>query len=184
LVASSVEGCQWKTLSSLIIRALNQRTLKICSQYSFQTNHGLLFIYISPLIYYHQGSLILYSRSLICMTKMTHFAPCNKTITVEEKIRLFSNNSYQYHRLLDYIIVNWRLQFIFKFLRFLFEILKVKIELSFAFIFKITVKPSMSIKYWLEYYLCCNINYQKDDLTLYFSLTQFAYNNTIHASTQ
>jgi hypothetical protein len=36
----------------------------------------------------------------------------------------------------------------------------------------------------LEQYLRCTINYQQDDWTSYLPLTEFAYNNTIHALTQ
>jgi hypothetical protein len=36
----------------------------------------------------------------------------------------------------------------------------------------------------LEQYLRCTINYQQDDWTEYLPLAEFAYNNTLHASTQ
>jgi hypothetical protein len=36
----------------------------------------------------------------------------------------------------------------------------------------------------LEQYLRCIINYHQDDWTSYLPLTEFAYNNTIHALTQ
>ena len=35
----------------------------------------------------------------------------------------------------------------------------------------------------LEQYLQCSINYQQDDWTEYLPLVEFAYNNTLHAST-
>lgn len=36
----------------------------------------------------------------------------------------------------------------------------------------------------LEQYLRCTIKYQQDDWTAYLPLVEFAYNNTLHASTQ
>jgi hypothetical protein len=36
----------------------------------------------------------------------------------------------------------------------------------------------------LEQYLRCTINYQQDDWTTYLPLAEFAYNNSIHASSQ
>jgi hypothetical protein len=35
------------------------------------------------------------------LTKMTHFMPCNKTITCEETAKLFFDNIYKYHGVLD-----------------------------------------------------------------------------------
>jgi hypothetical protein len=59
------------------------------------------------------------------LIKMAYFVPCKKTIT--------GNNVYQYRGLLDDIISYQEPQFVSKFWRSLFEILKVNIKLSSAF---------------------------------------------------
>jgi hypothetical protein len=64
---------------------------------------------------------------------MAHFVPCKKTITGEEIARFFVDNVYRYRGLLDDIISDRGPQFVSKFWRSLFEILKVDIKLSSAF---------------------------------------------------
>ena len=41
-----------------------------------------------------------------CLTKMTHFIPCNKTVTGEETAKLFLDNIYRIYGLLDEIVSN------------------------------------------------------------------------------
>ena len=67
------------------------------------------------------------------LTKMAHFMPCNEAVTGEEIARLFMDNIYKYHGLLNDIISDRGSQFISKFWQSLFKILKIKIKLSFAF---------------------------------------------------
>jgi hypothetical protein len=67
------------------------------------------------------------------LTKMVHFVPNKKTITGEEIAKLFVNNVYRYRGLHDDIISDQGPQFVSKFWRSLFEILKMDIKLSSAF---------------------------------------------------
>jgi hypothetical protein len=64
---------------------------------------------------------------------MAHFVPCKKTITREETTKLFVDNAYQYCGLSDDIISDRGPQFVSKFWRSLFEILKVDIKLFSVF---------------------------------------------------
>jgi hypothetical protein len=64
------------------------------------------------------------------LTKMAHFVPCNKIITGKEMARLFLENVYKYHGLLDDIISNRGTQFTSKFWQSMFKILQVKNNLS------------------------------------------------------
>jgi hypothetical protein len=66
------------------------------------------------------------------LTKMAHFIPCKKSISGEATAKLFLNNIYRYHGLPDDIISDRGPQFISRFWRSLFEILKVDIKLSSA----------------------------------------------------
>jgi hypothetical protein len=64
------------------------------------------------------------------LTKMAHLIPYNKIVTCEETMRLFIDNIYKYHDLLDDIISDCGSQFTLKFWQSLFKILKIKIKLS------------------------------------------------------
>jgi len=114
---------------------------------------------------------------------MAHFVPCKKSISGEETARLFLDNIYRYHGLPDDIISDRGPQFISKFWRSLFDILKVDIRLSSAF-HPQTDGQTERVNQVLEQYLRCMINYQQDDWTTYLPLAEFAYNNSVHASTQ
>jgi len=64
------------------------------------------------------------------LMKMAHFNPYKKTITGEETTRLFLNNIYRHHGLPHDNISYKEPQFIFKFWKPHFEILKVEIIFS------------------------------------------------------
>ena len=66
-------------------------------------------------------------------SKMAHFVPCKKTITSEDKAKLFIDNIYRYHGLLDGIVFDRGPQFVSKFWQSMFKILQVEIKLSSAF---------------------------------------------------
>ena len=67
------------------------------------------------------------------LTKMAHFVPCKKTSSSEDTARLFFDIVYHYHGLPDDIVSDRGTQFVSKFRRSLFDILKVEIKLSSAF---------------------------------------------------
>jgi hypothetical protein len=117
------------------------------------------------------------------LTKMAHFVPCKKTSSSEDTARLFLDNVYRYHGLPDDIVSDRGTQFVSKFWKSLFEILKVDIKLSSAF-HPQTDGQTERVNQVLEQYLRCTINYQQDDWTEYLPFAEFAYNNTLHASTQ
>lgn len=116
-------------------------------------------------------------------TKMAHFMPCTKSITGEETAKLFIDNIYRYHGLPKDIISDRGTQFVSRFWRTLFKILKVDIKLSSAF-HPQTDGQTERVNQVLEQYLRCTINYQQDDWTNLLPLAEFAYNNTVHSSTQ
>lgn len=67
------------------------------------------------------------------LTNVVHFVPCKKTINSKETMKLFLDNVYRYEGLLDDIVSDQGPQVTSKFLKFLFEILKIDIKLSSAF---------------------------------------------------
>jgi len=90
--------------------------------------------------------------------KMAHFVRCKKTSIGEETTKLFIDNIYCYHGLLEDIISNRGPQFISKFWQLLIKILQVKIKLSSTFHLQ-TNGQTEQVNQILEQYLRCTINY-------------------------
>ena len=116
-------------------------------------------------------------------SKMAHFVLCKKIIIGEDKAKLFIDNIYRYHELPDDIVFYCGPQFVSKFWQSVFKILQVKIKLSSAF-HPQTDGQTEWINQVLEQYLRCTFNYQQDNWTSLLPLAKFAYNNSMHASTQ
>ena len=91
------------------------------------------------------------------LIKMAHFVSCKKTLSSEDTARLFLDNVYRYHGLPNDIVSDRGIQFVSKFWRSLFDILKVEIKLSSAF-HPQTDGQVERVNQVLEQYLRCNIN--------------------------
>ena len=115
-------------------------------------------------------------------SKMAHFVSYKKTITGENTAKLFIDNIYRYHGLPDDIVSDRGPKFVSNFWQSLIKILQVEIKLSSAF-HPQTDGQTERINQVLEQYLHCTINYQQDNWTSLLPLTEFTYNNSIHAST-
>jgi transposase InsO family protein len=63
-------------------------------------------------------------------TKMTHFLPCTKEISNDETAEIFMHEVYRHHGLPDNIISDRGPQFVSKFWKHLFNMLKVTCNLS------------------------------------------------------
>jgi hypothetical protein len=114
---------------------------------------------------------------------MSHFIPCKKSITGGETAKLFVDNIYRIHGLPNDIISDRGPQFVSKFWKKFFELLKVKINLSSAY-HPETDGQTERVNQILEQYLRCTINYHQDDWKDLLPLAEFAYNNTLHSSTK
>ena len=66
-------------------------------------------------------------------TKMTHFLPCTKEINNEETIEIIMHEVFRHHGLLNSIINDHGQQFVSKFWKHLFKMLKVTCNLSSGF---------------------------------------------------
>jgi hypothetical protein len=97
--------------------------------------------------------------------------------------KLLDSSCIMFIGTVDDIILDRRPQFVSKFWRSLFKILKVNIKLSSVF-HPQTDGQTECVNQVLEQYSRCTINYQQDDWTSYLPLVEFSYNNTIHASMQ
>jgi hypothetical protein len=117
------------------------------------------------------------------LTKIAHFIPYTKTITVEETAKLF----------LTIFIVFIDFQMILSWTRGLnlllisgeefFQLLGMKINLSTA-CHPRTDGQIERVNQILKQYLYCTVNYQQDDWIDLLPLAEFAYNNIVHSSTK
>ena len=67
------------------------------------------------------------------MTKMVHFAPCTKEVTVLEYAKIFDDTVFQLHGLLEVIISEQNPRFTSKFWTSLFDLLGIDLWFSTAF---------------------------------------------------
>ena len=84
------------------------------------------FITNLPLVHGYDAVLVMVDR----FTKMAHFAPCAKTISVEETIDLFLKNVVWLHGVPDNVTSNRGPQFVSRFWRRLLQTLGTIVNLS------------------------------------------------------
>jgi hypothetical protein len=84
------------------------------------------FITDLPIVKAKNSILVVVDR----FTKMAHFTPCSKLITVDETTQLILDRIVRLHGLLEEIVSDRGPQFASKFWRRLFELLGVDIQLS------------------------------------------------------
>ena len=116
-------------------------------------------------------------------TKMAHFVPCTKAITSEETAALVMREVFRHHGLPDSIISDRGPQFVSKFWKHLFKMLKVSCNLSSGY-HPQTDGQAERTNQTLEQYLRCFLSYQQDDWADILHFAEFAYNNAIHSSTR
>ena len=115
-------------------------------------------------------------------TKMAHFAPCAKTITGEETTDLFFKNVVRLHGLPNDITSDRGPQFVSNFWRRLLQTFGCTVNLSSAY-HPQTDGQTERVNQILEQYLRCSLSYQQDNWVDLLPLAEFAYNNSLHAST-
>ncbi len=115
-------------------------------------------------------------------TKMAHFLPDRKDFTSEDTAQLLLQEVFRHHGLPQQIISDRGPQFIAKFWKRLFELLQVMCSLSSAHHPQTDGQSERTIQ-TLEQYFRCFIYYQQDNWSTLLSLTEFAYNNSVHTST-
>jgi transposase InsO family protein len=107
------------------------------------------------------------------LTKMAHFTPCSKSITIEKTAQLILDGIVRLHGLPKEIVSDRGPQFAFKFWRRLFELLGVDIRLSSTFHPEIDGQTER-INQTLEQYLRFTVNYQQDNWLDLLSQAEFA----------
>jgi hypothetical protein len=112
------------------------------------------FITDLPIVRAKNSILVVVNR----LTKMAHFTPCSKSITVEETAQLILDGIVRLHGFPEEIVSDKGPQFASKFWRCLFELLRVDIRLSLAFHLK-TDGQIERTNQTLEQYLLYTMNY-------------------------
>ena len=117
------------------------------------------------------------------ISKRAHFILTYTTVTAEGVARLFFHNIQKLYRLLQYIILDCRLQFVALFTKELYQLLEIQLASSTVWHLQ-TDGQTEYVNQELNQYLCLFINKQQDDWYDLLSMVKFQYNNHIHASIQ
>jgi transposase InsO family protein len=149
-------------MSSLVIHVLDPRLPGIARLDSYNPCRFLAdlgdamdFITDLPTVRAKNSILVVVDR----LTKMAHFTPCSKSITVEKTAQLILDGIVRLHGLPEEIVSDRGPQFASKFWRRLFELLGVDIRLSSAF-HPETDGQTERTNQTFEQYLRCTVNYQ------------------------
>jgi hypothetical protein len=115
-------------------------------------------------------------------TKMAHFVPCTTNITADGMASIFCETIYKLHGIPKDIVSDRGPQFVSKFWQSFCTRLGIKSSLSTAY-HPETDGQSERVNQVLEQYLRCFLNYHQDNWIQLLPLAEFAYNNSLHAST-
>jgi hypothetical protein len=116
-------------------------------------------------------------------TKMAHFAPTTDTVNADGTVQLFFDRAFSAHDLPDDVTSDRGITFTSKVTKGIFQALGIKQNLSTAF-HPYTDGQTERVNSVLEQYLQCYINYQQTNWNILLPIAEFAYNNTVHASTK
>jgi len=136
------------------------------------------FITKLPLAQGYNSILVVVDR----LTKIVHFIPTTEKTLAEGLARLFRDNIWKLHRLLESIISDRGLQFAAGLMRELNEMLGIKSKLSMAFDPQIDGQTER-VNQELEQYLRMFIDHRQEQWPKWLGTAEFAYNNKVHLST-
>ena len=126
----------------------------------------------------HDAILVTVDR----LTKMAHYVPTQKSVTLEGTARLFFNNIFQLHGLPESLVSDCGTQFTSGFSPAPCKFVGITQNLSTSFHSQ-TDGQTERVNSILEPYLRGYINYQQDNWTEIQTMAIFAYNNTGSATT-
>lgn len=132
-----------------------------------------------PLSNSFDGILVVVDR----LTKMAHFVPCNSNLDSQTFARLYRDSIFRLHGLPDSIVSDRGTIFTSSFTKDLSKLLKIQNRLSTAF-HPQTDGQTERVNAILEQYLRGYISYQQDNWFDFLALAEFAYNNSVSATTK
>ena len=122
--------------------------------------------------------LVIYNR----LSKMTYFVVTIERTLAEGLARLFRNNMWKLHGLLESMILDRKLQFIVELTRKLNQMLEIKTKLLTFFHLQID-RQTKQINQELEQYLWFFVDYKQKDWPEQLVIAEFAVNNKTYLAT-
>ena len=116
------------------------------------------------------------------LTKMAHYIPTHESVTSEGTARLYFDNIFRLHGLPYYLVSDRGTQFTAGCSRALCKLVGITQNLSTSF-HPQTDCQTERVNAILQQYLRGYINYQQDNWTEILTMAEFAYNNTVLATT-
>ena len=116
-------------------------------------------------------------------SKMAQFVPCSKTISGEDTVERFLKNVFRLHSFPEDVTSDRGLQFISCFWRRLLQSFGTSVNVSSAHHPQTDGQTERVNQIFVED-LRCAVSYQQDDGVDFLVMAEFAYNNSIHASTK
>ena len=116
------------------------------------------------------------------LTKMAHYIPMHESVTLEGTAHLSCDNIFRLQGLPDSLVSDRGTQFTTGFSSALSKLVGITQNLSTSF-HPQTDGWTQRVNAILEQYLRGNINYQQDAWTEILTIAEFAYNNTVSATT-
>jgi len=137
------------------------------------------FIMKLPMSKGHDAILVVCDRFL----KMSHFVVMTKTMTAEGLARLFRNNMWKLHGLLESIISDRGPQFAAGLMRELNKMLGIETKLLMAYYLQ-TDGQTERTNQELEQYLRMYVNHRQNNWSGWLAIAEFAFNNKVHTMTK
>jgi len=117
------------------------------------------------------------------LTKMVYFISTTEKMSAEGLAKLFRDNVWKLHGLLESIILDRGLQFVAGIMRELNRMLGIKSKLSMVFHSQ-TNGQMERVNQELEQYLRMFIDHRQEQWPDWLGMAEFAYNNKAHSSTK
>ena len=127
----------------------------------------------------HDSILVVCNRFL----KMFHFVVMTEKIMAECLARLFRNNMWKLHRLLESVISDRGPQFAVRLTKELNKMLGIETKLSMAYHPEIDGQMERTNQE-LEQYLRMYINHRQNNWAEWLATVEFAFNNKVHIATK
>jgi len=137
------------------------------------------FITKLPLAQGYNSILVVVDR----LTKIVHFIPTTEKTLAEGLARLFRDNVWKLHGLLESIISDRGLQLMAGLMRELNRMLGIESKLSMVF-HPQTDRQTKRVNQELEQYLRMFIDHRQEQWSDWLGTAEFAYNNKMHSSTK
>jgi len=137
------------------------------------------FIMKLPVVARKDAILVVYNQ----LSKMIYFVATTEGISAEGLARLFKDNVWKLHGLLESIVSDRRPQFVVELIKELNRMLGIKTKLSMVFHLQ-TDRQTEQMNQELEQYLWFFMNHRQKDWLEWLVLAEFAVNNKVHMATK